>query len=255
MGFLISNFYFKTKFSQFRRFLKKNKIIKYVSDAIDKVADRLIGPYNVVSVVEPLNIKISEAVMNFQEIGADVSQKIQTKCGTLGLKRQKRKAGYENPPDENPNMEIRYETMKMNNGKSKKHKKVQEEVDQTPTLDKLIDEIKVVSIFFAVLHKNPFHVCFSYKHPTRLIFQRKLCSISFFDKTVYSSSEHAQNRNSWKIKSTTHGIIYSLTVYFIVEIVNSGTDILRVCPSALAQRVNKTAIYRQLFTQMRYNTI
>ncbi|CAH1133609.1 unnamed protein product [Ceutorhynchus assimilis] len=112
-------------------------------DAIEKVADRLIGPYNVDSVVEPLNIKISEAIMNFQEIGADVSQKIQAKCGSVGLKRVRRKAGYENPPEENPNMEIRYETMKLNSGKSKKHKKVQEKVDQTPTLDKLIEDIKL----------------------------------------------------------------------------------------------------------------
>lgn len=103
--------------------------------------------------------------MNFQEIGADVSQKIQTKCGTLGLKRPKRKAGYENPPDENPNMEIRYETMKMNNGKSKKHKKVQEEVDQTPTLDKLIDEIKVVSIFLQFYTKTPFMFVFHINTP------------------------------------------------------------------------------------------
>ncbi|XP_050309620.1 glypican-6 [Anthonomus grandis grandis] len=110
-------------------------------DAVDKVAERLVGPYNVDSVVGSLNIKISEAIMNFQEIGAEVSQKIQTRCGTLGLKRPKRTAGYESPPEENPNMEIRYQTIKMH-GK-KKHKKVQENVDQTPTLDKLIEDIKL----------------------------------------------------------------------------------------------------------------
>lgn len=112
-------------------------------DAIEKVADRLLGPYNIESVVEPLNIKISEAVMNFQENGAEVSKKIQSKCGTPLLKRPKRTAGYEDPAEDNPNMEIRYETMKTGNGK-KKHKKVQQEkVDNTPNLDKLIGEVKV----------------------------------------------------------------------------------------------------------------
>lgn len=34
--------------------------------AMDKVAERLLGSFNIVMVVEPLNIKISEAIMNFQ---------------------------------------------------------------------------------------------------------------------------------------------------------------------------------------------
>lgn len=34
--------------------------------AMDKVAERLLGPFNIVMVVEPINIKISEAIMNFQ---------------------------------------------------------------------------------------------------------------------------------------------------------------------------------------------
>lgn len=36
--------------------------------AMDKVAERLLGPFNIVMVVEPINIKISEAIMNFQVI-------------------------------------------------------------------------------------------------------------------------------------------------------------------------------------------
>lgn len=35
---------------------------------IEKVAERLLGPFNIVMVVEPINIKISEAIMNFQVI-------------------------------------------------------------------------------------------------------------------------------------------------------------------------------------------
>lgn len=113
--------------------------------AIDKVADRLTGPYNVDSVVEPLNIKISEAIMNFQEVGAEVSQKITQKCGSLGLKRPSRSAGYDNQED-NASMELKFETMKMSsNGKNRKHKKAQEKIDLT--LEKLIEDIKIVSSF------------------------------------------------------------------------------------------------------------
>lgn len=33
---------------------------------MDKISERLLGPFNIVMVVEPINIKISEAIMNFQ---------------------------------------------------------------------------------------------------------------------------------------------------------------------------------------------
>lgn len=33
---------------------------------MDKITERLLGPFNIVMVVEPINIKISEAIMNFQ---------------------------------------------------------------------------------------------------------------------------------------------------------------------------------------------
>ncbi|CAG9108267.1 unnamed protein product [Plutella xylostella] len=50
-------------------------------DAVEKVADRLIGPFNIVMVVEPIDIKISEAIMNFQEHNQEISQKIFHGCG------------------------------------------------------------------------------------------------------------------------------------------------------------------------------
>lgn len=34
--------------------------------AMEKLSERLLGPFNIVMVVEPINIKISEAIMNFQ---------------------------------------------------------------------------------------------------------------------------------------------------------------------------------------------
>lgn len=43
---------------------------------MEKVTDRLLGPFNIEMVVEPIDIKISEAIMNFQENGPDVSQKV-----------------------------------------------------------------------------------------------------------------------------------------------------------------------------------
>ena len=81
-------------------------------DAVDKVGDRLLGPHNIEVVVEPLNIKISEAIMNFQESGTEVSQKIYSKCGkpsSLAVSRPKRKADYKDSVEDNPNMEIKIE--------------------------------------------------------------------------------------------------------------------------------------------------
>jgi hypothetical protein len=43
---------------------------------MEKVTDRLLGPFNIEMVVEPIDIKISEAIMNFQENGPEVSQKV-----------------------------------------------------------------------------------------------------------------------------------------------------------------------------------
>lgn len=41
-----------------------------------KVADRLLGPFNIELVVDPIDIKISDAIMNFQENGYEISQKV-----------------------------------------------------------------------------------------------------------------------------------------------------------------------------------
>lgn len=52
-----------------------------ITDAVEKVADRLMGPFNIVMVVAPIDIKISEAIMNFQEHNPAISQKIFSGCG------------------------------------------------------------------------------------------------------------------------------------------------------------------------------
>jgi glypican 4 len=43
-----------------------------------KVSDRLLGPFNIELVVDPIDIKISDAIMNFQENGYEISQKVST---------------------------------------------------------------------------------------------------------------------------------------------------------------------------------
>lgn len=45
------------------------------------MSDRLLGPFNIAMVVEPIDIKISEAIMSFQEHNQDISQKIFAGCG------------------------------------------------------------------------------------------------------------------------------------------------------------------------------
>lgn len=51
-------------------------VINIVTDAIDKVVERLLGPFNIEMVVEPIDIKISEAIMNFQENAQQVTQRV-----------------------------------------------------------------------------------------------------------------------------------------------------------------------------------
>lgn len=59
-------------------------------DGIDKVSERLLGPFNVVMVVEPINIKISEAIMNFQERNKEISGQVFQGCGRPLLGRRRR---------------------------------------------------------------------------------------------------------------------------------------------------------------------
>jgi len=41
-----------------------------------KVAERLEGPFNVDNVIRPINVKISDAIMNFQESAETVTTKV-----------------------------------------------------------------------------------------------------------------------------------------------------------------------------------
>ena len=45
-------------------------------DELLKVAERLQGPFNVENVISPINVKISDAIMNFQESAETVTRKV-----------------------------------------------------------------------------------------------------------------------------------------------------------------------------------
>ena len=46
------------------------------TDAMLLVAERLEGPFNIESVMDPIDVKISEAIMNMQENSMQVSAKV-----------------------------------------------------------------------------------------------------------------------------------------------------------------------------------
>uniref|UniRef100_A0A182QIC9 Glypican n=1 Tax=Anopheles farauti TaxID=69004 RepID=A0A182QIC9_9DIPT len=52
---------------------------------MERISERLLGPFNIVMVVQPIDIKISEAIMNFQENGKDISDRIFQGCGQPAL--------------------------------------------------------------------------------------------------------------------------------------------------------------------------
>ncbi|KAK0171828.1 hypothetical protein PV328_005227 [Microctonus aethiopoides] len=66
-------------------------------EAVGKVGERLIGPFNIEMLVRPINLKISEAIMNFQENSHDVSQRVFSGCGrpVLGRRRRRRRVTRE----------------------------------------------------------------------------------------------------------------------------------------------------------------
>ncbi|CAB3359220.1 Hypothetical predicted protein [Cloeon dipterum] len=96
-------------------------------DAFGKITERLLGPFSIEAVVEPINIKISEAVMNFQETSAQVSEKVFGSCGKPRLGARSAQ-------------EINYETISFG---SRSKARNQPKINQTP-LEKLINETNAV---------------------------------------------------------------------------------------------------------------
>uniref|UniRef100_A0A8D2PC64 Glypican 4 n=1 Tax=Zosterops lateralis melanops TaxID=1220523 RepID=A0A8D2PC64_ZOSLA len=54
-------------------------------DSMLLVAERLEGPFNIESVMDPIDVKISDAIMNMQENSMQVSQKVNEPRGHLGF--------------------------------------------------------------------------------------------------------------------------------------------------------------------------
>lgn len=46
------------------------------TDAMVNVAERLENPFNIENVVQPVTYKVSDAIMNFQESGVEISDKV-----------------------------------------------------------------------------------------------------------------------------------------------------------------------------------
>lgn len=51
-------------------------VLCVMTDAMLLVADRLEGPFNIEAVIEPIDIKISEAIMTMQDNSMQVSAKV-----------------------------------------------------------------------------------------------------------------------------------------------------------------------------------
>jgi hypothetical protein len=108
--------------------LNNNNLLNLLLDAFSKISERLLGPFNIEVVVEPINIKISEAIMNFQENGNQVSEKVFAGCGRPRL-------GKRSPAGDSK--EIHYETL--NFGKNGAKGRAQSQSEMTP-LEKLIND-------------------------------------------------------------------------------------------------------------------
>lgn len=61
---------------------------------LQTLADRLIGPFDIEAVVDPIGVKISDAIMNFQNSGYDVTLKVFGDCGQPRLHKRQANYGY-----------------------------------------------------------------------------------------------------------------------------------------------------------------
>lgn len=52
------------------------------------LSDRLLGPFDIEAVVVPIGLKISDAIMNFQNSGYEVTAKVFQDCGTPRLQKR-----------------------------------------------------------------------------------------------------------------------------------------------------------------------
>ena len=46
------------------------------------------GPFDIEEVVDPIGVKISDAIMNFQRSGYEVTEKVKQECGTPRIQKR-----------------------------------------------------------------------------------------------------------------------------------------------------------------------
>ncbi|KAF6204414.1 hypothetical protein GE061_002755 [Apolygus lucorum] len=131
---------------------------------MEKVIDRLLGPFNIEMVVEPINIKISEAIMNFQENATPVSQNVFGQCGKPVLGRSRRETSSTTTPAPSATGEIPFETLDFNVSGGKKGRKQNYQLSSgaggTDGLDKVIREAKTrLKDTKSFWKKLPYHMC------------------------------------------------------------------------------------------------
>ncbi|XP_014294388.1 glypican-6 [Halyomorpha halys] len=132
-------------------------------DVTDKVVDRLLGPFNIEMVVEPIDIKISEAIMIFQENAQQVSQRVFTGCGKPTLGRNKRdttRSSLETRKSRRATGEIELETFDFSNrgsgGEESNHGSGEEMGKLESVLSETRTALKDTKNFW---QKFPYHMC------------------------------------------------------------------------------------------------
>ena len=68
--------------------LFKNLIPVSFSDSVQSLSERLVGPFDIEDVVDPIGVSISEGIMNFQNSGYDITGKVFQDCGTPRLQKR-----------------------------------------------------------------------------------------------------------------------------------------------------------------------
>ncbi|UYV73275.1 GPC4 [Cordylochernes scorpioides] len=76
------------------------------TEAMVTLAFQLESAFNLETVIDPLNIKISEAIMNFQENGVAISKKIFEECGQPRLRQKRQVFGEEDEDTTNAAAEV-----------------------------------------------------------------------------------------------------------------------------------------------------
>ena len=68
----------------------------FLAENLQTLADRLIGPFDIEAVVDPIGVKISDAIMNFQNSGYEVTGQVFNDCGTPRLEKRQVKRSSSN---------------------------------------------------------------------------------------------------------------------------------------------------------------